>query len=141
MAVPGGSRDLTDAAALRIGIEPDTQAPSAARAAIAGFCHVSKVTHASMATLTLLVSELVSNAVLHSDAPPGSHILLCAHLLGNAGVRVEVTDQGSGFVPVPRDPIRTHGGYGLHLVDQQATSWGVDQQGGTRVWFEIPGQG
>ena len=94
----------------------------------------------SLATLTLLVSELVSNAVLHSDAPPSSHILLCAHPLGKAGVRVEVTDQGSGFVPAPRDPIQRHGGYGLHLVDQQTTSWGVDRQGGTRVWFEMPSQ-
>ncbi|MCW3020146.1 MAG: hypothetical protein JWN10_2454, partial [Solirubrobacterales bacterium] len=93
-----------------------------------------------LGTLTLLVSELVSNAVLHSDAPPASGIVLRAHLLEADAIRVEVIDRGTGFTATPRDDGRPPGGgYGLFLVEQQATRWGVDCEGGTRVWFELMG--
>jgi len=129
----GGDR----AATLRINLERDPHAPSRARAAVAGFTKERRMSEASLSTLALLVSELVSNAVVHSDAPPASDIHLCARQLGPAAVRVEVTDQGSGFTVVPRDPTRVDGGYGLYLVDTQAAKWGVDRRSGTCVWFEI----
>jgi anti-sigma regulatory factor (Ser/Thr protein kinase) len=115
---------------LQLSLERDPQAPSLARAAVAVF------TEKSALTLTLLVSELVSNAVLHSDAPPASGIVLRARLKEDA-VRVEVIDRGSGFTATPRDPAQPLGGYGLYLVDKQATRWGVDHECGTRVWFEL----
>ncbi len=126
-----------DVPTMRINLERDPQAPSLARAAVAGFTEQSEIAATELATLTLLVSELVSNAVLHSDAPPASGILLCARLLDRNAVRVEVIDRGSGFTALPRDPAQPKGGYGLYLVDKQATRWGVDREGGTRVWFEI----
>jgi signal transduction histidine kinase len=52
-------------------------------------------------------------------------------------IRVEVTDNGSGFDPVPRDHSRTGSGFGLFLVDKEAVRWGVDELGGNRVWFEV----
>jgi anti-sigma regulatory factor (Ser/Thr protein kinase) len=122
---------------LEMSLERDPQAPSRARRAVAGFTEQSEIGSTDLATLTLLVSELVSNAVLHSDAPPASGILLCARLLEEGAVRVEVIDHGSGFTAMPRDPEQPLGGYGLYLVDQQATRWGVDREGGTRVWFEL----
>lgn len=121
---------------MRISLGRDPQAPSLARAALTGFIEQSELA-SELGTLTLLVSELVSNAVLHSDAPPASGIVLRAHLLEPDAVRVEVIDCGSGFTAAPRDPARAHGGYGLYLVEQQATRWGVDRDGGTRVWFEL----
>jgi anti-sigma regulatory factor (Ser/Thr protein kinase) len=126
-----------DVRTMRISLERDPQAPSLARAAVAGFTEKSEIAPTDLATLTLLVSEVVSNAVLHSDAPPASNILLCARLLDQGAVRIEVTDQGSGFTAIPRDPAWPKGGYGLYLVEKQATRWGVDREGGTRVWFEI----
>jgi anti-sigma regulatory factor (Ser/Thr protein kinase) len=124
---------------LRMSLQRDPQAPSLARAAVAGFTERSEIPSTELATLTLLVSELVSNAVLHSDAPPASGIVLRARLLDKDAVRVEVIDRGSGFTATPRDPEQQMGGYGLYLVDKQATRWGVDREreGGTRVWFEI----
>lgn len=122
---------------MRLSLERDPQAPSLARAAVAAFIDKSKLAAGEHATLTLLVSELVSNAVLHSDAPPASGIVLCAQLLRGDAVRVEVIDRGSGFTAAPRDPAGPHGGYGLYLVEKQATRWGVDGDGGTRVWFEL----
>ena len=92
-----------DTPGLRVSLQRDPQAPSLARAAVARFTE-SKLAPAELATLTLLVSELVSNAVLHSDAPPASGILLCARLLGQGAVRVEVIDYGGGFTATPAIP-------------------------------------
>jgi anti-sigma regulatory factor (Ser/Thr protein kinase) len=125
---------------LRVRLERDPSAPSAARAALSGFSKEREVSSKSLDTLALLVSELVSNAVLHSDAPSGSDIHLSARLVGSDAIRVEVTDRGSGFLASPRDPDRLDGGYGLFLVDSQATSWGIERRCGTRVWFEIAGR-
>jgi anti-sigma regulatory factor (Ser/Thr protein kinase) len=144
MTASGESREPEDppsllerTSSLQISLARNREAPSLARAAITGFLEDTHITPADIATVTLLVSELVSNALVHSDAPPDSHILLRAHLLRASGVRVEVTDQGSGFSPVARDPSQPHGGYGLYLVDKQMARWGVDRQRGTRVWFEL----
>jgi anti-sigma regulatory factor (Ser/Thr protein kinase) len=141
MAVSGCTPHVQDVRTMRIGLERDPQAPSLARAAVAGFTEKSEIAATELAMLTLLVSELVSNAVLHSDAPPASGILLCARLLERGAVRVEVIDRGGGFTAIPRDPAQPKGGYGLYLVNKQATRWGVDREGGTRVWFEIAAGG
>jgi anti-sigma regulatory factor (Ser/Thr protein kinase) len=137
MEVSGRSPNSEGLPALQISLERDVRAPSLARAAVAGFTEESHLPESSMATLVLLVSELVSNAVVHSDAPPASDIELRARLIGQGAVRVEVADQGSGFTVIPRDPAQLMGGYGLFLVDRQAARWGVDRRGGTCVWFEI----
>lgn len=140
MALRGEARDSDGAPILRIELERDSSAPSVARAAVAGFFEERELQPQTLATLRLLVSELVSNAVLHSNAPATSHIQLCVQLLGETAVRVEVTDQGNGFVPRQRGEIPFGGGYGLYLVERQTTHWGVDQDDGTRVWFELPSQ-
>jgi anti-sigma regulatory factor (Ser/Thr protein kinase) len=126
-----------DAPILHMSLERGPRAPSLARAAVAGFSERAEIPSPELDTLTLLVSELVSNAVLHSDAPPASGIVLCARVLSRGEVRVEVIDRGSGFSATPRDPAQPLGGFGLYLVEKQATRWGVDREAGTRVWFEL----
>jgi len=101
------------------------------------FSQSSCLSESDCAVLTLLVSELVSNAVLHSDAPPESDIVLGLHESSPGVVRADVRDAGGGFTHVPRDPRRRMGGYGLLLVDAEASRWGVEREGGTRVWFEL----
>jgi|NGEPerStandDraft_6_1074524.scaffolds.fasta_scaffold37659_3 anti-sigma regulatory factor (Ser/Thr protein kinase) len=137
MGDSGDSQLSEEGRTLRIKLDRDPLAPSLARAAVAGFSKERQLSPSSLATLSLLVSELVSNAVVHSDAPAASDIQLCARLVGRDAVRIEVTDQGSGFTAVPRDPSRQDGGYGLFLVDTQAASWGIDRRRGTCVWFEV----
>jgi len=122
---------------LRLALDRDQAAPSIARAAVRGFSQESDFALAESATLALLVSELVSNAVLHSDAPSASAIVLRARLLDAETVRIEVVDAGTGFGSAPRDRVRPRAGYGLFLVDSQSTRWGIDREGGTRVWFEL----
>jgi anti-sigma regulatory factor (Ser/Thr protein kinase) len=120
-------------------MQPDRFAPSRARSAIEGFTAEHEIGAPSAATLKLLVSELVTNAAIHSDAPAGE-ITLSAHLLeDHPAVRVEVTDEGSGFKApsLPAPGYSARGGFGLHLLDSEATRWGVHMNGVTCVWFEV----
>lgn len=137
MSVSGESSRSMDAPALRISLEQTPHAPALARAAVAGFSDGGDIAPARLATLLLLVSEVVTNAVIHSSAPPHAEITLCARLTDSGVIRIEVSDGGDGFTPMARDPSRPGGGYGLYLVEREALSWGVDRERGTRVWFEL----
>lgn len=80
----------------------------------------------------LLVSELVTNAVVHGQGTITLKVLTSdQHLL------VEVIDQGHGFErEVRQQDFDTIGGQGLHIVDQLASRWGI-HEGTTHVWFEL----
>lgn len=93
---------------------------------------------ASMESLRLVVSELVTNAVRHGPTGADAHVDLSVGMVGDA-VRVEVMDTGNGFRP-PRGPREDGGGgWGLVLVDSVADRWGVAEGSPTRVWLEIDG--
>src|ERR1700676_2162403 len=116
---------------LQLELPRDAQAPAVARAAVSGLCHGMDFSASQCQTLRLLVSEVISNAVLHSQGPPDAPIRLTVATVGEKSARISVTDSGNGFTPVPREATRTEGGYGLYLVDKAATQWGVDRGGGT----------
>lgn len=120
---------------LELELQRNIEAPAIARAAVSGICSGLDVSPSEQHTLMLLVSELVSNAVLHSPGPADAPVLLTA-IVGEEVVHVAVTDAGRGFTPRRPEP-RAEGGYGLYLLDKAASRWGVDQVGGTRVWFEL----
>lgn len=85
---------------------------------------------------TLLVSELVSNAVVHAVAISSREDLRLRLLRTGGGIRVEVVD-GSHDLPVRR-PVDVTGGRGLLLVDEIAVRWGTrSEPGGKVVWFEL----
>jgi anti-sigma regulatory factor (Ser/Thr protein kinase) len=121
---------------LELELERRPEAPAVARAAIVGFCQDRDISSHATATLMLLTSEIVTNAVIHPDAAPEAKLGFSARVNPDF-VRVEVTDQGSGFTPRPRDPDQVGGGYGLFLLEAEAERWGVDPEGGTTVWFEV----
>jgi anti-sigma regulatory factor (Ser/Thr protein kinase) len=82
----------------------------------------------------LLVSELVTNSVKYGEH---GNLKLQIESEGPRHLRVEVVDQGGGFVPTVRDrPLGEPGGWGLHLVEALTDRWGV-YEGSTHVWFEI----
>lgn len=86
----------------------------------------------------LLVSELVTNSILHGVAEGDGWIDVIIERRPRC-VRIEVLDSASsGRRPVlrPVDPSSTSG-WGLQLVDRLATVWGVETGTGTRVWCEI----
>ena len=75
----------------------------------------------------LVVSELVTNVLLHAHGAPFIRLLSTVD-----GVRVEVCDDS----PQPPLPAR---GLGLALVEGLATSWGSSPRpGGKVVWCELP---
>ncbi|GAA2566065.1 ATP-binding protein [Streptomyces lienomycini] len=81
----------------------------------------------------LLTSELVTNALVHTD----EGAVLTA-TVGPRALRVEVRDF-TGRLPAPRAP-DTEGtnGRGLVLVRSLADDWGVrPYEGGKSVWFEL----
>jgi anti-sigma regulatory factor (Ser/Thr protein kinase) len=94
-----------------------------------------------METLRLLVTELVTNSVRHTDCD--SVTLRVA--VGRSAVLTEVVDDGPGFdaeaalaaerVLDGRDP---NHGWGLFLVQRLARDWGIKDEGQSkRVWFEL----
>jgi anti-sigma regulatory factor (Ser/Thr protein kinase) len=74
-------------------------------------------------TAMLIVSELVTNAIVHS----GSAVIGCTLMLSRDLLRVEVTDQGTGrTVPVVRHAATDDmTGRGLMLVSTVAEAWGA----------------
>ncbi|AQT72988.1 MULTISPECIES: ATP-binding protein [Streptomyces] len=84
-------------------------------------------------TLILLISELVTNAVVHTGCPA-----VLRMLFGGPGVRVEVAD-ASDRAPARRQACgEDTGGRGLELVDGLADRWGWQREGaGKRIWCEI----
>jgi anti-sigma regulatory factor (Ser/Thr protein kinase) len=90
--------------------------------------------------LRLLVSELVTNSVLHGGAGPDDSLQIQIERPGER-VRVMVCDNGGGWAEQVRSPSldsdQTPGGWGLMLVGALADSWGVEAGERTCVWFEI----
>ena len=86
-----------------------------------------------LATVELLVSELVTNAVLHASSSPRVDVHLAA-----TSVRVEVYDDDA-TLPRPRVPdAAAPGGRGMLLVERMASQWGAEPHGdGKVVWFEL----
>jgi len=85
-------------------------------------------------TVTLLVSELVTNAVVHA----GSDVEVMVRLTATAA-RVEVTDASTNGVAPRQATAEEDSGRGLALVGNLARRWGVRAApgGGKTVWFEI----
>lgn len=136
MSAPCDATREGDRPVLELEFKRNPEAPSLARAAITGFCRDREFSPSTLATITLLVSEIVTNAVIHPDIAPPGMIGFYAHCC-DAVMRVEVSDHGYGFAPKPRDPDQLEGGYGLYLLDKEATRWGIESAPHTTVWFEV----
>jgi anti-sigma regulatory factor (Ser/Thr protein kinase) len=84
-------------------------------------------------TAQLLLTELLSNALRHSETP-----ILVAAGLTDGRLRVEVTDTGHRMPKVRQAGPGETAGRGLQLVESLSSSWGVTPlEHGKRVWFEV----
>jgi anti-sigma regulatory factor (Ser/Thr protein kinase) len=89
-------------------------------------------------TAELLVSELVTNAVLHATGPS-----LCLTLeeteLNLIHVAVRDGDRSTPRHPVAPPAVEQTRGRGLFLIDTLSVGWGWEPlRTGKRVWFELP---
>ncbi len=86
----------------------------------------------------LVVSELVTNSILHAGLSSDEQISLMVSVSASS-VRGRVCDPGPGFEipskPCPRPDLR--GGWGLPIVETISDRWGVERNKHACVWFEI----
>jgi anti-sigma regulatory factor (Ser/Thr protein kinase) len=120
---------------MRLGSGPDAAAE--ARRAIAQLR--ADLDPPLMETLRLLVTELVTNSVRHTDCDS----LMLRVAVGKSAVLTEVSDDGAVFDPglhalAEAEAHDADGGWGLFLVERLARNWGVKDDGRSkRVWFEL----
>jgi anti-sigma regulatory factor (Ser/Thr protein kinase) len=118
---------------LRISLPRDISSPAEARRQVRQFAAGHGVDDPTM--LLLVVSELVTNAVVHGAEP----IEMCAWVEGGT-VRVEVSDSDPDISTVVTPPRASQqvGGRGLEIVDSVTRSWGaIPNDTGKIVWAEL----
>jgi anti-sigma regulatory factor (Ser/Thr protein kinase) len=124
-----------DGLRMRLGSGPDAAAE--ARRAIAQLR--ADLDPPLMETLRLLVTELVTNSVRHTNCDS----LMLRVAVGKSAVLTEVADDGAVFDPAAHalaeeEARDAEGGWGLFLVERLARDWGVKDDGRSkRVWFEL----
>lgn len=84
--------------------------------------------------ITVLTSEMVTNAVVHSGRPPGDELSVTARVADGV-LRVEVKDMGQGRHNLEARSVEPPSGLGyLQLMSDRWSSW-IDDA--FHVWFEI----
>jgi anti-sigma regulatory factor (Ser/Thr protein kinase) len=128
--------DSSEDALLVLRLPRRPQAPAAARKALASLnSDLHLISGARLNDAQLLVTELVSNAVLYGQGDVSLRVTASPEVL-----RVEVGDAGSRFEleALPGPSTERGGGWGLRIVELLAHRWGVEGHGDhVRVWFEV----
>jgi anti-sigma regulatory factor (Ser/Thr protein kinase) len=111
------------------------QAPLSARAKLSEL--VDPAAAPVIEDMRLLVSELVTNCVVHGGAVEESPITVRTSV-DDGCVRTEVCHDGPQFLAPSEDPdIEEPGGLGLFLVEEMSRAWGIARGCQTCVWFEL----
>lgn len=119
---------------IEVSLPGQTSAVAEARRVAADWLAARGLAHLTD-TAVLLVSEVVTNAVLYGGPPVRLRLTVL-----NGAVRVEVRD-ASSVLPVAKRYSETAAtGRGLVLVQGLSNSWGTAADGaGKVVWFELEG--
>lgn len=123
----------------RIEVPGETASVSVARGWARELLH-GRIPTMVLHDVVLLLSETVTNALVHSDSgtEPGGRVTVAVSRSADE-IRVEVTDEGSATreSTVQVSDLHSDRGRGLLLVDSLATAWGTHRDGAKRVvWFQ-----
>src|SRR3954468_23271465 len=126
------------AAIAAVSLPPDPQAPGRARRFLAGTC--PPTSDPSLCDIgQLLVSELVTNAVVHAASAVEVEVEWQA---GGLVVRVRDADTGPLVGRAGGGSELDEGGRGFMLVDRLADMWGTEHNAGRKtVWFRLQREG
>ena len=120
-----------------IELDGDPDAPARGRHAVTAVLDEWGCEPGSREDLLLVVSELVTNAVVHGAEP-----IRVTMVRAPERVRVEVTDGAAASSPHgnPRPPTDAETGRGLSVVTRLAVAWGwrASPGRGKTVWAELP---
>ncbi|MFE9358618.1 SpoIIE family protein phosphatase [Streptomyces olivaceoviridis] len=141
---PGEGRERGDALAVRPAVrrtllsvaQDEPERIAEARQHLRGLLH-DWASAEQVDSAVLLVSEMVTNVLVHTDADA----LLLAEVMGEGTgrrLRVEVFDTGDDLPHKRRPGELASSGRGLMLIELLADGWGVDPRGeGKSIWFEL----
>lgn len=126
------SRVAADALLIDIALDTGVQSPTDARHAVDAT--LPEVDESTRQNTLLLVTELVTNAVVHGSPP----CRLRAHAAAGR-MRIEVSDCDPRRPVLMRPGPELDHGRGLLLVSALADDWGVEPRsaGGKTVWAEL----
>ena len=120
-----------------IELDGDPDAPARGRHAVTAVLDEWGCEPGNREDLLLVVSELVTNAVVHGAEP-----IRVTMVRVPERVRVEVTDGAAASSPHgnPRPPADAETGRGLSVVTRLAVAWGwrASPGRGKTVWAELP---
>ena len=133
-----GAQDASERAPTRvIELDGDPDAPARGRHAVTAVLDEWGCEPGTREDLLLVVSELVTNAVVHGAEP-----IRVTMVRAPERVRVEVTDGAAASSPHgnPRPPTDAETGRGLSVVTRLAVAWGwrASPGRGKTVWAELP---
>jgi anti-sigma regulatory factor (Ser/Thr protein kinase) len=111
-------------------IDPRPVGPAQARRIIAEEL-ASRLPASVVDDIKLMVSELVTNGIMHGAAGNDDPVVL--DLCVNGNVRCRVLDHGPGLAA----RVKHGSGWGLEVVERLSDRWGMDRTPQrTEVWFE-----
>jgi hypothetical protein len=112
------------------------------RAAAAYACQRDRIVTTAIGDATLVVSELLTNAILHARPLPGARVLV-AWAIRERSLEVAVSDGGAMTRPRATLPsLSSIGGRGLAIVENLSWRWGaLPNDFGLTVWAVLPAPG
>jgi anti-sigma regulatory factor (Ser/Thr protein kinase) len=117
---------------LSMDLEPELEAAGTAREQIRT-AFADRLPSGLLHDLTVVVTELVSNAVEHG---PGEQIQVRLKITADGTVRGEIEDQGKGEVAIREMADDPKDALGLRIVDWLTDRWAA-YEGSTHIWFEM----
>ncbi|MBV9803997.1 MAG: ATP-binding protein [Solirubrobacterales bacterium] len=115
-------------------IDPDSEGPAVARRIVAEELS-DRVPDRVLEDVQLMVSELVTNGIVHGSTQDDGPVMLDLYI--NGAIRCRVLDHGARFARRFRhERDADAGGWGLQVVEQLSDLWGMEcSPQRTEVWF------